>query len=257
LAAGALCVLALPIVTPSRIEAAQQQKVRQTPAKQHQAWRRYKQIHRTSRPPTPAPRLTNAKKYMRPLPQSKVAQHLRRPVIAHPQPHPLAPVNSKAAAAYVRPQPVAPLTSLRTPPAASLYGLRPQRMTVGTQFYRGFGEHRYLYRVAGPRRLVWVDARLRVPAVGHRIRVRTWDTWYQPWRRYVVVASTGVVLWSFGCPLGACDRIVAACKSGNHDVALSLLETAAVEDSRPVVAAAPACGGPSPCPAAVPCPGPS
>lgn len=190
-------------------------------------------------------RATDARRYGRPISQSRVATHLRR----------------------TTPQPVYRLQAHGPANRLASYGLRPQRMTVGQQFWRGHAEHRYLYQVLGSRRIRLVNQAWRLPPVGHRLHVHTWNVWHQPWRRYVVVASTGAVLWSFGCPLGACDRIVAACRSGNYDTAVSLLETAAVEDRGLAVAAplacsgpscaVPTCSGPSPCTTTVPCQGPS
>jgi hypothetical protein len=125
-------------------------------------------------------------------------------------------------------------------------------MTVGTQFLRGAAQHRHLYQVLGNRRVRLVQHAWRVPPAGHRVHVQRWDVWRQPWRRYVIVGSTGVVLWSFGCPLGACDRIVQACNSGDYDGAAALLETAAVEDGKIDLATASPCGA-TPCPTRTPC----
>jgi len=147
------------------------------------------------------------------------------------------------------------------------YGLESAKMKVGRQFWRGHAEHRHLYQVLAHRRVRLLNHAWRAPSDGHRLHLHTWDVWHQPWRRYVIVASTGAVLWSFGCPLGACDSIVVACNSGNYDTAVALLETAVVED-RKVALAAPlpcsgpscavrTCEGPAPCPSVAPCQGPA
>jgi len=115
--------------------------------------------------------------------------------------------------------------------------LLPQRLRVNTLFWRGQGVSRLQYKVLGDRRVRLVNQAWKLPPAGHQLHAHTWNVWRRPWRSYVLVASTGVVLWSFGCPLDVCDSIVAACRSGNYDAAVGLLQSAVAEDGGPAVVA--------------------